>query len=962
MTDRDPRAPTTDGEVSTPPRRYPAWTDPPLPGGPIEPTPPGSATMESRGGATSAQLVRTGHRVPILYGRLYFSPDIVRVQQISDTPKLYGVISEGPIEEIESITGGVDAGDYLVTSLGSLTPTAAIGTWSIGLACFVGYKIDGPSPVYVMAKGRKPYDPRITGASWGAGEYPDEDFCVYSTNPALIMADLLCFPQYGLDGVLPSAVDWATVEAAADWCDELISSVKRYEIGGLRVAEAGTNRDWMNTVGLHAGLRWREVAGLWYLDFDDGAATSEATVTEGYLIEGSRPSVKYGAGSGLSGQPNRFTAEWTRVSGGGYTVETAVVTVTHASVNAGAAIRESSVYRLHGCQNEAQAKRALERIAAEIWSEVEIDLSLTLDFLHLGIGSRFTTNLPSLGLIGVDWRVTRIAYDADSVRLTAKLYAGDTWTAADEEDLASPSPVGADDPLQGYLPSPPPPAPSAAPTAPSVLAPPSLGLVPLYRAIAEDPPPADGEVAVWDFATRTVRFEAGGPGGGSPLSVQEQPPPEGDTFPVTDVTLIMVEGATVTEVSPGVAKIAVPAPSPGVTDHGDLTGRSDASSHPASAVAFTPPASMAATNVQAAIEEIAEGTIMLGQAIPLIATPSGGAFLPVDSVVVRASYPALSAKFPTGPGPYCEAMPMFVAGDRAHGGASNGGTIVVARFASSNHVLVSFDGGASWQTAPLPITSSGWRGLVYGNGVFVMAQYASTSGFISSDGATWSTTTLPSAANWNGAVFGGGVFVMLPNGGNVCARSTNGTTWTSGTFPSSGAWNLGLWDATRSRFFVHMTNAASGAYSSNGTTWTAATGGLSACTTGHVFASGRYIVVGSTSSYATSDDGGASWTSRTLPIATAGAWRTLSVGTDTLLLVQDGSAHGLATTDGINWTDFYLPYAAAVWAVRMTVPGKPYAILSSAAELGAMVRAYPVVSDGAKLLLRGPIGYHVRVS
>ncbi len=511
--------------------------------------------MESRGGATSAQLVRTGHRVPILYGRLYFSPDIVRVQQISDTPKLYGVISEGPIEEIESITGGVSAGDYLVTSLGSLTPTASIGTWSIGLACFVGYKIDGPSPVYVMAKGRKPYDPRISSAAWGAGEYPDEDYCAYSTNPALIMADLLCFPQYGLDGVLPSAVDWDSVEAAADWCDVLISGVKRYEIGGLRVAEAGTNEDWMATIGLHAGLRWREAAGMWRLDYDDGAATVEATVTEDYITEGSRPSVRYGAGSGLSGQPNRFTAEWTKPSGGGYSPEIAVVTVTHAEVNAGAAIREASVYRLHGCQNEAQAKRALERIAAAIWSEVEIDLSLTLDFLHLGIGSRFTTNLPSLGLVGVDWRVTRIAYDADSVRLTATLYAADTWTAADEEDLASPLPVGADDELQGYLPSPPPPAPSAAPTPPAVLAPPSLGLVPLYRAIAEDPAPADGEVAVWDAPTKTVRFEVGGTGGGggSPLTVKEA-----DGSPsVSTVTQLQFEGATVTEVSAGVAKVTV---------------------------------------------------------------------------------------------------------------------------------------------------------------------------------------------------------------------------------------------------------------------------------------------------------------------------------------------------------------------------------------------------------------------
>jgi hypothetical protein len=42
----------------------------------------------------------------------------------------------------------------------------------------------------------------------------------------------------------------------------------------------------------------------------------------------------------------------------------------------------------------------------------------------------------------------------------------------------------------------------------------------------------------------------------------------------------------------------------GVTDHPDLTGRSDADQHPASSVTFTPAGSVAATDVQAAIAEV----------------------------------------------------------------------------------------------------------------------------------------------------------------------------------------------------------------------------------------------------------------------------------------------------------------------------------------------------------------------
>lgn len=531
----------TDPQPRTP---YPDWREPPIPSGPRDQTPSGAVTRNGGGGYSSAQLVTTGHRVPILYGRLAISPDIVQIGSVSggNTPEFAVVISEGPIDAVESWGGGMGTP---TVSLGSLSPTSGLPSWSIGLACAVGSQDGSPYAPTCIARGRKPYDPRL--GAWGAGEYPDSAKTAYSTNPALIMADLLTFPQYGL-GVAPTAVDWGSVEDAADWCDTLVSGTKRYEIAGLHLREGGSSEDWMATVGLHAGLRWRQAEGLWTLDYPDASAAVDATITDDDLLDDDRPSVRYGAGTGLAGLPNRFVAEYTSASD--WTLQT--TPYDRPEVADGAPIRAAATYRLHGFQTEVMAKRALERIADEIWSEVEVDLPLPLDFLHLNVGSRVTLNTPSIGFVGIDFRITRLAYDSDRIRATATLFNAETWDAATEEELASPAPVGAEDPLQGALPSPPPPAPVAAPTAPAVLAPPAVGLVPLYRALDADL--ADGDPLAWDAATRTVVAGTGGGGGGAALTLKED-----DGSPsVSDVVEIRFSGATVEEVSAGIVKVTVP--------------------------------------------------------------------------------------------------------------------------------------------------------------------------------------------------------------------------------------------------------------------------------------------------------------------------------------------------------------------------------------------------------------------
>ena len=469
------------------------------------------------------------------------SPDIVELSSVSsgNTPEFYVVVSEGPIDSFEAWSSSMEV---RTESTGSLALTSGLPAWSLGLACAKGSKTGSAYAPWCVAKGRKPYDPRL--GAWGSGEYPDGAKCAYSTNPALILADLLCFPQYGI--TTHDRVDWQSVEDAADWCDTIVEGAKRYEIAGLYVREGATSAEWMGTVGLHAGLRWRESEGLWRLEYPDSSAAVDATISDDDLLEGDRPSVRYGAGTGLAGLPNRFMAEYTSATD--WTIKT--VTYDRPEVAQGAPIRAAATYRFHGFQSETMARRALERIAEEIWSEVEVDLPLPLDFLHLNVGSRVTLNTPSIGFAGVDFRITRLAYDADSIRATAILFSAETWDAATEGELASPAPAGAEDPLQGALPSPSPPAPVAAPTAPVVLAPPSVGLVPVYRRLTDDF--EDGDPLVWDGPDRVAKPGTTG-GGGSPLTVKEA-----DGSPsVAAVTEVRFAGATVTDEGGGAVTITV---------------------------------------------------------------------------------------------------------------------------------------------------------------------------------------------------------------------------------------------------------------------------------------------------------------------------------------------------------------------------------------------------------------------
>ena len=96
--------------------------------------------------------------------------------------------------------------------------------------------------------------------------------------------------------------------------------------------------------------------------------------------------------------------------------------------------------------------------------------------------------------------------------------------------------------------------------------------------------------------------------------------------------------------------------------------------------------------------------------------------------------------------------------------------------------------GTSWTSRTVP--NGEWRGIAYGNGIFVSTAggSATTNAVSSPDGATWTARTMPTSSTWNYVAFSNNVFVAVGFNSNAAATSTNGTTWTARTLPATRFW------------------------------------------------------------------------------------------------------------------------------------------------------------------------------
>ena len=211
--------------------------------------------------------------------------------------------------------------------------------------------------------------------------------------------------------------------------------------------------------------------------------------------------------------------------------------------------------------------------------------------------------------------------------------------------------------------------------------------------------------------------------------------------------------------------------------------------------------------------------------------------------------------------------------------------------------------GITWTRTTLPVSAS-WQSITHGDGKFVAVASATSTAAYSTDGITWTETTLPANASWYSVTHGDGKFVAIASFNDAAAYSTDGITWTQTAMPSSASW----YSVTHGdgKFVALSYNSNKAAYSTDGITWTQTAMPTSALWGSVTHGDGKFVAVtdyGNDTTAAYSTDG-ITWTQTTLPTSTN--WSSVTYGDGKFVVVALNSTAAYST-DGISWTQTTLP-------------------------------------------------------
>lgn len=368
---------------------------------------PSRATIQSVAPREYRQaLAGEGSIIPELYGRVRVPARVATVLKSGSSLLMLCVWGKGEIQAVDSVrienalfTG--TATHYLGTT--GQTANAALAAAIPGYAdtlAGIAYSVLTITSADQLGKsiigelrGRLVYDPRTTTTG-------------YSTNPALCLADFI-------DRHTRHTMDWASVEDAADACDDLMTSgAKRREIG-LAMTSRASVYTWAETL--------REYAGC-LIDWSGDAVrlvplTARATdhaITAG-LIQTIAPVKR-----GMDQLPNRVTVTYTDTSADEWRKGTA-----RTPYPTGEELREQTI-DLPGIQSYAQAYRqAMERCNHYSLCDLSATLDIFDEGLEIAVGDRIEVT-HDIGLTAKPMRV-----------LSAETTSPGRWRiAADEYDPA----------------------------------------------------------------------------------------------------------------------------------------------------------------------------------------------------------------------------------------------------------------------------------------------------------------------------------------------------------------------------------------------------------------------------------------------------------------------------------------------------------------------------------------------
>jgi hypothetical protein len=237
--------------------------------------------------------------------------------------------------------------------------------------------------------------------------------------------------------------------------------------------------------------------------------------------------------------------------------------------------------------------------------------------------------------------------------------------------------------------------------------------------------------------------------------------------------------------------------------------------------------------------------------------------------------------------------------------------------------------GITWSATSMQ-TSATWVDVAFGKQIFVAVSSDVTTVRISSDGEVWDQTGTLTTTGFTAVAYGKNRFVAIKSGTNVTNHATSTTvtgTWTAGTLPSSSNWNSIAYG--NNRFVaISSTSGTVAAYSLDGITWSSSTLPATASWTKVTYGQGVFLAVSTTTAAATSPDG-VTWTTRTTSTAASG-FSAITFGNRNRygLFVGVGGSTGTVATyirTGATARGRAKVAAEKLFQVNITEPGSGYA-------------------------------------
>lgn len=220
--------------------------------------------------------------------------------------------------------------------------------------------------------------------------------------------------------------------------------------------------------------------------------------------------------------------------------------------------------------------------------------------------------------------------------------------------------------------------------------------------------------------------------------------------------------------------------------------------------------------------------------------------------------------------------------------------------------------GVSWSTNEISDKGGDLINLCYCGDLFfsnIEAEDSTSKIAYSQDGITWKTTTVSTSFPLDFGTaylaYGNGVYVLLtPNkygdsgGADYCFYSTNGTSWTKTTLPSADYWDTIV--GCEKGFVAFNYSHNTGIYSKDGKSWIPVNFPFEAYSI--VYGNGKFIISNDTSNILAYSTDGSNWTPvDSIPFPVHG----IVYGGGKFVAM--GSIYSTVSVDGIHWSYESLP-------------------------------------------------------